>query len=63
MKGRITLKGFFKVWLAIFGILAGITITICLTILSFFVNLVFGIFIALAALATWITLGFYAIFT
>lgn len=57
------LKGFFKVWLAIFGILAGITITICLTILSFFVNFVFGVLVALTALATWVTLGFYAIFT
>ena len=50
------LKGFFKVWLAIFGILAGITITICLTILSIFVNFVFGIFVALATIATWVTL-------
>lgn len=50
------LKEFCEIWLAIFGILAGIAITICLTILLFFINPIFGIFVALAAIATWITL-------
>lgn len=55
------LKDFFKVWLATFGILAGITITICLTILSFFVNFIFGVFVALAAIATWVTIWAFSI--
>lgn len=53
------MKGFLKVWLVIFGLLAAVVITICLTIASFFVNFIFGVFITLFFLATWITFLFY----
>jgi hypothetical protein len=53
------MKGFFKVWLAIFGLLSSVIITICLTIASFFVSFVFGALVSLFFLTTWITVVFY----
>ena len=53
------MKGFFKVWLAIFGLLSSVIITICLTIASFFVSFVFGALVSLFFLTTWITVMFY----